>query len=1107
MPIKSGILSACVLAGSLLPTQAAEINAKPKQENRVPFPVVAPASDEGLNNIKKFKFSHDFNIDMVAAEPMLANPVAFTIDEKNNFYVSETYRYRSSTLDIRHYMFMLEDDMACRTVDDRIAMIRRNFGPQADDLAIESEVVRYIHRGPDGMADKSTIYADGFNTMLDGIASGVLTRKGKVYFTNIPNLWELQDTNGDGKADKRTSMSYGWGVRFSYTGHDFHGLTIGPDGKLYFSIGDRGANIKTKEGKVLAYPDEGGVYRCNLDGSELEIVHKGLRNPQELAFDDYGNLFTGDNDCDNGDRERWVYVVEGGESGWRVGYQHAPLGKAGQWMTEKLWQPAPINTAAYLLPPIDLIENGPSGLTYNPGTGFPEEYRGSFFLCHFKGQASVSGIERHSVKPKGASFELVDHGHFIWNTLTTDVEFGYDGAMYFTDWHHDWPKSAKGRIYRMVHPEAIKDPAVAQVKQLFAEGFDQRSATELAGLLTHKDKRVRQESQFALVEKGESSIKIFADIAQKSDHQLARLHAIWGLGQLSRKNAKALEPVRALTADKDDEVRAQATKILGNAKDAKSQDTFVKLLKDSSNRVKFFAAYGLGKLGNKSSVAPLIEMIRANNDQDLYLRHSGVIALTWIGDKAAVITAAKDSAKSVRLAALLTMRRLEMPEIAQFLNDNDALISLEAVRAINDVPIAPAMPKLASLITQNSKEDFVALRVVNANYRVGGADNAKALATAAADKNALALTRVEALGALSRWGNPPARDRIMGVYRPLPARDDKAAVAALKPVIGDILKTGSDDVRVAAIAAATSLNLKEVSPILADLVKDTTLAVKVRVESLKALETLGYDKLEAVAQVAMADKSEILRKEGNRLESKFVKDVAAQLAGILDKGSIVEKQGAMNSLASAKGEKADQLLAKWMDNLIAGKVPNEIRWDILAAAQGREAKAVKDRLAKYQATLKSDDNLAKFRELQWGGNAESGKKIFYEKVEASCLRCHQIKKEGGEVGPPLDGIAGKVNREYLLEAIVDPSAKIAPGYETLLISKKDGGSVAGIFKGETADELTLLVQEEGGIQLVKVKKADIKNREKGLSGMLAGLGDILPKQDIRDLVEFLSTLK
>ncbi len=1143
MSLKSGFFSACVaLMASMLSAHGAEISAAPKKENRQPFPVVAPASEEGVNNIKKFTFPKEFKIDQVAAEPMLANPVAFTIDEQNNFYVSETYRYRSSTLDIRHYMFMLEDDMAARTVEDRIAYTRKHFGPAAEDLAIESEVVRYIQRGADGMATNSTVYADGFNTMLDGIASGVLARKGKVYFTNIPNLWELQDTNGDGKADKRKSMSYGWGVRYSYTGHDFHGLAIGPDGKLYFSIGDRGANLKTKEGKTLAYPDEGGVYRCNLDGSDLEIVHKGLRNPQELAFDDYGNLFTGDNDSDNGDRERWVYVVEGGESGWRVGYQHAPLGRAGPWNSEKLWHPAPDNTAAYVLPPIAWLENGPSGLVFNPGTGLPEEYKGSFFLCHFKGQASVSGMHRHTVKQKGASFELVDHGKFIWNTLVTDVDFGYDGAMYFTDWHHDWPKSARGRIYRMVHPEAIKDPAVAQVKKLFAEGFDQRSAKELASLLPHKDKRVRQEAQFALVAKGQSSIPLLAEAAQKSTNQLARLHGIWGLGQFTKQSPKALEALRGLLADKDEEVRAQAVKVIGDAKDAKSLNDLVKLLKDSSDRVKYFAAMGVGKIGQKSSTGAVLDMLRANADKDLYLRHAGVMALTWINDIKALEEAAKHESKSVRLASLLAMRRLELPAVANFLNDSDALIALEAARAINDAPITSAMPKLASLIVKPIASEPVALRAVNANYRVGTADNARALAAAAADKNATVITRTESLGALGRWANPPQRDRIVGIYRPLTQRDEKTATAALQPVLNNLLKTAqvearsvseSDlkaknaeltvvDVLIAAVEAASDLKLKSAAPAIAELVKDEKLVAKVRVEALKALETLGYEKLAEVVKIAVEDKSEIVRKEGNRIEAKIgPKDATVQLARVLEKGSNGEKQGALASLAGIKGAKADELIGQWVDKLIAGKVPNEIRWDIVAAAEsrnviaagkGKEAgtaseKALSDKVAKYIATLNSGTLTTKYRDLQWGGNAENGKKIFYEKIEASCLRCHQIKKEGGDVGPAMDGVATRVNREYLLESIVDPNARIAQGFDTVLITKKDDTTVAGILKSEAGEELSILIQDEDGFKTVKVKKTDVKGREKGLSGMPPGLADILPKQDIRDVIEFLSTLK
>ena len=117
---------------------------------------------------------------------------------------------------------------------------------------------------------------------------------------------------------------------------------VGPDGKLYFTIGDRGANVtETADGSHVENLDTGAVFRCDPDGSHLEIFATGLRNPQQLRFDDFGNLFTGDNNPDYGDPARWVYVVEGGDSGWRDRLPVTPTphgATAGPWMGEQLWQ-------------------------------------------------------------------------------------------------------------------------------------------------------------------------------------------------------------------------------------------------------------------------------------------------------------------------------------------------------------------------------------------------------------------------------------------------------------------------------------------------------------------------------------------------------------------------------------------------------------------------------------------------------------------------------------------------------------------------------------------------------------------------------------------------
>ena len=232
---------------------------------------------------------------------------------------------------------------------------------------------------------------------------------------------------------------------------------------------------------------------------------------------------------------------------------------------------------------------------------------------------------------------------------------------------------------------------------------------------------------------------------------LPRIHAIWGLGQAGRtvrdgrrtSQWSALEP---LLADPDPEVRAQAAKVVGDAKEPKSFEALVGLLDDASPRVRFFAAIALGKLGRSEAAGPLLKLLRANADNDPYLRHAGVMGLVGSGKSDTWTKAAHDESPAARMGALLAMRRHEDPAIAGFLNDPDPRFVLEAARAINDVPITAALPGLAGVRLTSSATLPLLRRALNANFRLGRAEHAAVLAESAARSDLPAGARVLALG-------------------------------------------------------------------------------------------------------------------------------------------------------------------------------------------------------------------------------------------------------------------------------------------------------------------------------------------------------------------------
>ena len=580
----------------------------------------------------------------------------------------------------------------------------------------------------------------------------------------------------------KTSLSTGYGVHVAFLGHDLHGLRMGPDGRLYFSLGDRGLNVTTREGKKLFNPDSGAVLRCDPDGSNLEVFATGLRNPQELAFDDLGNLFTVDNNSDSGDKARLVYVVEGGDCGWRVGYQYgSSISNRGPFNAEKLWHLAHVGQPAYIVPPLAHIADGPSGLCFNYGVArLPDRYARHFFLADFRGANGTSGIRSFAVRPKGAAFEMTDQHQFIWSILATDCEFGPDGGFYVSDWTHGWEMTGKGRIYRFADATAAKNPAVGEVKRLARRRLRSKiSGGSSMGMLGHADMRVRQEAQFAARRRGKIS-RTSSSAARKGKDRITRLHGLWGLGQVGRKLPAAYDIVQTFVTDEDAEVRAAAARVLGDGRVGSAAATLIALLKDQEPRVRFFAAQALGRIGTKDCIKPVLEMMRANADQDAYLRHAAVMALAGSGDRDTLIAAGADESPSVRIGVVLALRRLGAPELGRFLNDPDPGVAVEAARAIHDTPVVEALPALAARLEVPNQSELLLARALNARFRLGREEDAAAMASFAGRADASDKLRVEALRDLGGWARPGRRDSVTGLTQNLGERSPEAAAEAVR---------------------------------------------------------------------------------------------------------------------------------------------------------------------------------------------------------------------------------------------------------------------------------------------------------------------------------------
>ena len=209
---------------------------------------------------------------------------------------------------------------------------------------------------------------EGFNAdPTYDLAGGILYNEGDLLIGSAPGVWRLKDENGDGTIDKQIVISEGYSIHPAFGGHGISGLTTGPDGRIYWEVGDIGLDVTDKEGKRWSYPNQGAVMRSEPDGSNFEVFATGIRNLQEFSFDEYGNLISVDNDGDHeGETERVVYIPNGSDSGWRSNWQYGKYTDPEEQRLQRLDEREHVQAALHR----------PGGAYHPPGCGVSQRALG-----------------------------------------------------------------------------------------------------------------------------------------------------------------------------------------------------------------------------------------------------------------------------------------------------------------------------------------------------------------------------------------------------------------------------------------------------------------------------------------------------------------------------------------------------------------------------------------------------------------------------------------------------------------------------------------------------------------------------------------------------------
>ena len=635
---------------------------------------------------------------------------------------------------------------------------------------------------------------------------------------------------------------------------------------------------------------------------------------------------------------------------------------------------------------------------------------------------------------------------------------------------------------------------------LARKGMHELSESELAIALRNTNQKLRLYAQYELVRRKNS--KVFEKLLENEELDVAkRLHGIWGLGALTWTKPSLAEKLSPYLKDESGPIRKQVLKVFGDLPglDEAFKKPILNCLNDRDHQVVMQALMCAAKRDYKEATK-IIKKLTVKHVNDAFWRHALVFSAARLFSQKDLVQAVSASQK-IQLLSLLALRRKQSAKVKQFLNSKDELIFNEALRAVSELDLSLETKEIELLISQiNNRDlrDIQQFRALNILFR-SGTDEAM-VALLSLSQSGEKRVKLSALEFLAQWQSPNPINAVTGFYSPLSPRSAEKLIQQLGPIVEQNLSSTNSELVLRAFELLDTYKLEVSAKVLKNLLLNQKLKTSLRKragayladtapvvynESLKGIILCKQDDYKIQALVEM-----------NKIAPEKTKDLLVKL---MIEASEKELKTLLPLLADFELKAVEGFFLKELELYRGGQVKT-YSLELLEAALKSPFESVRD-LA--QGSIESTDETLKNAYALRGGDPKKGRKIFFEHAAAQCQRCHKINLQGGDAGPDLSDVGLKYDKTYLLNALINPSRDIAPGYGMATVTFADGRSNTGVLKSETKQALIL---QEGNGDESTFQRAELKDVQVFPSGM-PPMKYLLKRDEIRDLTEFLSFRK